>query len=245
MRKRLYQQGSAHVVIIILLVLALLGALGFVFYQNFILKPAQPQAERVEREPSSKLKTAQFAYENTIYALDYPDGWSKTPIDPTNGQHGVAFADPSGEIEARIDVSDGGLGGMCDTNDGRKVRYYNVHPTANTKLTDETLYLVETMFDYLEGGYGYKIGLSPEGAETHSSVGDSHCTVGYVGVASRVVLDPSTNAVIKPTVITQIEFPKLPDAKDAKVTSMDIIKNLMKTEDYKAAVKILESARTE
>ncbi len=35
---RSYHKGSAHVVIIIILVVALLGTLGFVFYQNFIQK---------------------------------------------------------------------------------------------------------------------------------------------------------------------------------------------------------------
>ena len=30
--------GSAHVIIVIVLVVALLGALGFIFYQNFIAK---------------------------------------------------------------------------------------------------------------------------------------------------------------------------------------------------------------
>lgn len=38
--KRTYQQGSAHVVIIVVLVVALLGALGYIFYNNFIAKKA-------------------------------------------------------------------------------------------------------------------------------------------------------------------------------------------------------------
>ncbi|HEY0965077.1 MAG TPA: hypothetical protein VGE13_01210 [Candidatus Saccharimonadales bacterium] len=38
MNKHLYQRGSAHIVIIICLVLALVTTLGWVFYQNFIYK---------------------------------------------------------------------------------------------------------------------------------------------------------------------------------------------------------------
>jgi hypothetical protein len=38
--KKSKQTGSAHIVIVIVLVLALLGALGFVFWQNFVNKPA-------------------------------------------------------------------------------------------------------------------------------------------------------------------------------------------------------------
>lgn len=37
MNKKQYQQGSIHLVIILVLVVALLGALGFVFYQNFMV----------------------------------------------------------------------------------------------------------------------------------------------------------------------------------------------------------------
>lgn len=34
--KRIYQSGSAHVVIIVCLAVALLGALGWIFWQNFV-----------------------------------------------------------------------------------------------------------------------------------------------------------------------------------------------------------------
>jgi hypothetical protein len=42
--KKSKQTGSAHTVIIIVLVLALLGVLGFVFWQNFVNKPATKTA---------------------------------------------------------------------------------------------------------------------------------------------------------------------------------------------------------
>jgi hypothetical protein len=39
------QKGSTHVIIIVILVVALLGALGFVFWQNFMNKPAPANNE--------------------------------------------------------------------------------------------------------------------------------------------------------------------------------------------------------
>lgn len=36
MNKKQYQSGSAHLAVIVVLVLALLGSVGFIFYQNFI-----------------------------------------------------------------------------------------------------------------------------------------------------------------------------------------------------------------
>lgn len=44
MKSRQSQTGSAHLAIIIVLVVALLGALGFVFWQNFINKPVANQS---------------------------------------------------------------------------------------------------------------------------------------------------------------------------------------------------------
>lgn len=46
--KTLSQKGSAHVVIIVILVIALLGALGFVFWQNFIDEDISHNADTSE-----------------------------------------------------------------------------------------------------------------------------------------------------------------------------------------------------
>jgi len=41
MKTRTSEQGSAHLIIIIVLIVALVGTLGFVFWQNFVNKPAE------------------------------------------------------------------------------------------------------------------------------------------------------------------------------------------------------------
>ncbi len=240
------QKGSIHVVIIIALVVLLIGALGYVFYQNYINKPAEEKAQNSESMKSvPKLKTAHVDFEKTVYALDYPEGWSESALGADPDFRDMSITSPDGNIEVVFNVAAGGLGGMCDTEDGLKVRFYQVSSWTNTKVTGESLRLVEAMTDYPEGGYKYVIGLSPEGAETHASVGDSHCTVGYVGVASRVASDPNTDTIAQPTIIAKITFPMLLNAADARAKSMDDVKNIMATNDYKAAVKILQSARKE
>jgi hypothetical protein len=240
---RVNQQGSAHVLIVIILVVALLGALGVVFYQNFIAKPMGTIVQDNQAETPG-METARFAFDNAIYALDYPDGWSENIDGTLATQSDMALLSPDQTVQVKVSVSSGGIGGTCDANDGLKVRYYNVHEKPNTLLTGASIYLVEAMSDLKEGGYEYVIGLAPEGAETHAAEGDSHCTTQYVGVASRVALD-AAGKVTQPTVTAHITFPKLPDAKEAKIKSMDVVKDLMKTDNYKAAVKILESARKE
>lgn len=239
------QKGSIHVAIIIILVIALIGALGFVFYQNFVNKPARQNTQNAQQKEAPKLKTARVDFEKTTYALDYPEGWSESALGQNADYRDMSITNPDGSIEVVFNVAAGGLGGMCDTEDGLKVRFYEVSSWTNKQVTSETLRLVEAMADYPGGGYKYVIGLSPEGAETHSAVGDSHCTVGYVGVASRVASDSTTDIIVQPTIIAKIVFPKLPDATDTKVSSMDVVKDIMKTADYEAAVKILQSARKE
>lgn len=243
MKNRFGQTGSAHLLVIVLVVVLLIGFLGFVFYQNFVNKPIVEQ-QNAEGQAVPSLKTTRFVYGDATYALDYPAGWSEAALDPNSDVRDMTITNSDRSVEVVLNVSAGGLEGMCDTADGLKVRYYTVSDWTNTKLTDQPLRLVETMTDYPGGGYKYIIGLSPEGAETHASEGDSHCTVGYVGAASRVAIEQS-GKVEKPTIIARIQFPQLPDADEAHIKSMDVVKDIMKTDDYKSAIKILESARKE
>jgi hypothetical protein len=147
-------------------------------------------------------------------------------------------------IQVSLTVSEGGLGGTCNVNDGLKVSYYNVYPAVVTKLTDQSLYVVEAIYDSSGGGYQYVIGLTPDSGATHAAVGDTHCNVTYVGVASSLVLGSNSNTVVRPTIIATVTFPKL--TKDSvSVKEMQPIKDLLATSDYGAAVKMLESLRKE
>lgn len=238
------QSGSAHVAAVVILIVVLLGALSFIFYRNFMTDSAEQPTSQQAPVPV-KMQTARFEYDKQAYAIDYPKGWSESVLDPASKDKNLTLTSPSSSVEVQFSVSAGGLGGMCDATDGLKVRFYQVSKETNVKLTDEPLRLVESMSDAQGGGYSYRIGLSPEGAETHAAVGDSHCTIGYVGVASRLVVDQPTGKVSRPTIIAMIRFPKLPGTSDSKVKSMDEIEGLMQTDEYKAAVKILQSARKE
>lgn len=72
------QKGSSHVITIVALVVALIGALGFVFWQNFIHK--EPVAKEVEivktkNQPKDEYagwKTYESAYD---YSIRYPSEW--------------------------------------------------------------------------------------------------------------------------------------------------------------------------
>lgn len=80
------QKGFAHALLIIGLVIALVGALGFVFWQNFVYKETVATKTEVVKQPDATDK-----YEPTI-----PSGWvvreSKEPA--------FSYAVPNGEVVA-------------------------------------------------------------------------------------------------------------------------------------------------
>lgn len=75
------QKGSAHVIIIVILVVALLCTLGFVFWQNFIKKdePAkQADTTKTETKEEEKAEVAKNTktYDRDGYSFEYPNqGW--------------------------------------------------------------------------------------------------------------------------------------------------------------------------
>lgn len=80
--KDLSQKGSAHAIIIIVLVLALLGTLGFVFWQNFIYKEPVTKkpvnSSNTKEQPQVKDKYAGWkTYTSTRdgYSIKYPSEW--------------------------------------------------------------------------------------------------------------------------------------------------------------------------
>lgn len=77
MNKTLSQKGSAHIVIIIILVVALLGTLGFIFWQNFINKePTPKQTETTQDQPKDEY-AGWKTYKSTRdgYTIKYPSDW--------------------------------------------------------------------------------------------------------------------------------------------------------------------------
>jgi len=80
--KALSQKGSAHVVIIVILVVALLGTLGFVFWQNFIdKKPVAKNNESSKTEDTKSKPKDEYkgwkTYTSTRdgYSIRYPSDW--------------------------------------------------------------------------------------------------------------------------------------------------------------------------
>lgn len=236
---------SGSIVIIFVLFLALMGTLGLVFYQNFIeKKPVEPQSTNsANKTQSPQLTTARIAYNSTIYDVDYPAGWTVLPM-TTQTASTLTLTSGSGEARVNLSFSSTPAANTCDPTDGLQIHDYSVDTTNVVKsLTSTPVYLVEAIYDAPGGGYQYTIGLVPYGGDTNASLNTSHCTVSHVGIAASVLMN--RQAVVHPTVLATITFPKLPAAPKAAAPDMQTIKALINSDDYKAAVAIIESARKE
>lgn len=99
------QKGSAHVIIIIVLVVALLGTLGFVFWQNFGKETTNQTAKNSTSTnmASTKPATSQaFKYEGShqynvaAFSFQYPLGWTAKI---TSGQNPGGATGPLWSLE--------------------------------------------------------------------------------------------------------------------------------------------------
>lgn len=111
------QIGSAHLVIVITLVVALIGALGFIFWQNFVKTETDTSESVTTKEIEESSETDKYAdwgtYESVRdgYSIKYPKDWiiiKETDqdgpyirnVDPTSGNTESGY--PAGYINLRV-----------------------------------------------------------------------------------------------------------------------------------------------
>jgi len=79
-KNSLRQKGSAHVVIIVILVLALIGALGFILWQNFIKDSSRDTVVEQVETNNAQVETTQNdnkTYDDSELTFEYPaTGWN-------------------------------------------------------------------------------------------------------------------------------------------------------------------------
>jgi hypothetical protein len=234
--------ASAPVIVIAILFIALMATLGVVFYQNFIAKPTSSNTQQTNTSQTPTTATSRIAYGSTIYALDYPKTWEVIPKTGASSST-ITVTNPNGTIRINLAISAATIDTTCNTGDGLQITSYNVDGATVKSLVAAPLYLVEALYDNAGGGYQYKIGLVPDGGDVHAAVGTTHCTIAHVGIASTMLMSGQT--MVHPTVQATIDFPKLPTPPKPAAAHMQTIQDLMNSDDYKAAVTALESARKE
>lgn len=115
------QIGSAHIVIIVILVLAIIGALGFVVYRNFISKDTQSNNVPVSKNNDQREAlpvTKEFRSQRHNITFKYPSSWTvveNIQVDSPPDWYGsdVKIKNEKNEIVAMLSTG-GQFGGTCD-----------------------------------------------------------------------------------------------------------------------------------
>ena len=252
-----YKKGDAHAVIIILLTVALVGALGWIFWQNLDKNKQTANTAPVvnaEKNPKSSddnvaaVKTERATIENfKKYGVDisfsYPETWkvnhtaasnivTKDAVDETTT---VVSPDGMYTVSYRIGAN-GGLGGMCVPEENGTISSIAYeHLSAATALD-----FVELTTKNNDGTYSRESLLGQAGKSKNLKVNDTACATYMIGV---VPLNPGgetavtlLNASIKIKGYNDGESPDQLGKKD--VASLD---RLYSGKDYEAAKTILLS----
>ncbi len=105
----LNEKGSAHIVIIVILVVVLIGVLGFIFWQNFINKEAANVAETStgdnETEVDKYAGWNTYTSERDGYGIKYPEDWIAISETDNDGPY-IRNFEPTSET-ARTGYPDG------------------------------------------------------------------------------------------------------------------------------------------
>ncbi len=127
-----FQAGSAHAIVVIVLVVALLGALGFVFWQNFIVKNDKVNNENaaiIQKDTKDKTNASkEYCHETAKLCFAYPSSWKlkestetrEAPISEGSAEFkaytvkSASVSSSSGEVTVYLDMGMGQLGGACN-----------------------------------------------------------------------------------------------------------------------------------
>ncbi|MCB9820161.1 hypothetical protein H6796_02590 [Candidatus Nomurabacteria bacterium] len=129
-----YKKGEATAVIMTVLVLVLITALGWIFYQNFIYKaPAESgdgslvaKKDNPNKDPEAAPELKEGCLTNEKLCFKYPEGWVHKPGPQTSkADDGTVsrsdsdkITSPSGKLVLVAEASQhGGVGSVCDPNE--------------------------------------------------------------------------------------------------------------------------------
>lgn len=174
------QSGSAHVIIIVILVIALLGTLGFFFWKNYLNKD---DTKKVDTETSVKKEDAPKPITYKTYQTDthpisfkYPDSWTleNATADNSSGFHrSVDVKTDDGEV-VRFFTGGQGIGGTCGSENNFKYDVTDVVPSSLKTPTPTVLsYTVITNKD---GSYDAHYGLT---SNSFTTLGEGEACMYY------------------------------------------------------------------
>lgn len=178
------QNGSVHVIITVILVVVIIGLLGFVAWDKF-LKPSTDSARQTNQEAATPTATpneqvalnAQLSYINgpTTLQVKYPSSWKYNTEART-------ITSPDGELilSYRLEGFDG-VGGTCvDASDNETYTLLSVNASQVTSVNDKTAFASyvskQTLNTATYYGYGFGLFDNTNGVVTNAKGGDPYCS---------------------------------------------------------------------
>jgi len=152
------QIGSAHSVLVIILVASLLFALGFIFVQNFVVNTDESQNASIDsdgaiptktdtdqsvinNEPEVALKTAKISKDFGVnLSFSYPEDWTlsrkttgeKLLSERNTGEEVITITSPNKSYSVLYNIgANGGLGGACDPDSQYKIKTFSYETLDN------------------------------------------------------------------------------------------------------------------
>ncbi len=119
------ESGSVHLIITVVLVVTLLGALGFIFWQNVINADSNKKNDVAKTDQQSKTSTSpliQYCSGGEKLCFDYPGGWSVSKLTSDSREKGytgddLVVQDVNSNVVLTLHSGIDGLGGACPEED--------------------------------------------------------------------------------------------------------------------------------
>ncbi len=243
------QQGNIHVVIVVILVLALLGALGFIFWQNFLSKNegTNNKTGSTTQTTDSSVKapvldTATFDPVFNGLKFSYPKSWTidrstlgstATAADAAAAQNLLVVKSPSKKISVSYLLSpNDGLGGACSPADGGTLATFSSTQLSNFAGNSFAQYIIQTGTTYR-----YFSGIIDTARATSTKSGNSECEV---FMADIIQLKNSENIKILQARINLTDFDNGDGSIKESLKRADI-EAAYQTDEYQQAKAIMLS----
>lgn len=241
MKQQKTQSGFAHLVIItVVLALAVVGLLGFVFYQNFIVKKDDQvaKAPEVSQDKDTKQATTYKTYTDSLYnaSFKYPEKWTLGTLEvPTSDDpHYNRFIDiknEDGNVIAKLILGVSGIGGTCMGENGEEVlnTLTVLDSTLSSIKTNKPVSMILSLFPDIKGGYNASYSLTDE----YNSVGEYKVCM-YYSLFKSNLKDSYGNYYL-------ISFGSGFSTNSKHFASLDDAKEYIKSDEYKEIKKMLLS----
>ena len=226
MKQRQLQRGSAHAVIIIVLVVALLGALGYIYWQNFVGNQ-QTNGQTDTKTTTDAVSPVTTSYGDLSLTLDAPKEWKVEKTDHTMPAKAsqTMITSPSGKVGVDIMIGEPYLDGACGL---ASVVEINKYPT---KIDNLQLFETTSKFEG-DGGYTVQAYVLPTAGVMAKGlkVGENPCVMHgnkwFTATGAQYDAD-------KDKVAARVSIYSKDDLSDAR--------DLLKLEDYKTARQIVQT----